>query len=341
MLMQGNNIQSPADLLQKVKDEVLYYSLVNPQHHVASTIKQLRTVYAIDTTRYACLKRMLPYVVCGMFNPPYRRKENFAYTERFVLDFDHLTAKNLRIDELRKKLSADSRVMMCFASPSEDGLKVMFRLKERCYDSGVYSIFYKAFAASFARQLGLEQVLDPRTSDVSRACFLSVDPKAYYNAQAEAIDLAAFVNTDNPLATYDLLRRQDKPEKEQKAVPQQPKPSPDLSKDLMDRIRATLRPKAPVVKKATYVPTQLDDIIDPLCEAIRQTGIEVTEVCNIQYAKKIRTRLGSRQGELNVFYGKRGYSVVESPRRGTDDELNHLLADVVKAFLADSGKLPY
>lgn len=341
MLMFGNNIQSPADPLRKVQESYLYHSLVNPKAEVLSAMQQLRIVYSMDTTRYAQLKRQLPYIVCGMFNPPYRRTENFAYTESFILDFDHLSAKKIDMQALRQRVVDDSRVMMSFASPSQDGLKVMFRLKERCYDSGLYKIFYMAFAASFAQSLDIDQALDARTSDVTRACFISVDPEAYYNEGAEGVDLTAYVQPDNPLSVFDMKKEQAKEEKEQKKNAPADPPQRDPTKDIMDKIRSTLRPNAPVKKREPFVPQQLDDIIGPICDKIKETGIIVTEVVNIQYAKKVRCQLGLRQGELNLFYGKRGYSVVESPRRGTDDELNHLIADITRAFLADISPLPY
>lgn len=342
MLMFGTNIQSPADQLKKVQEDYIFHRLINPKPEVVSAIQQLRIVYTMDTSRYSQLKKQLPYIVCGMFNPPYRKTENFAYTESFILDFDHLSAKKIDREALKSKISADSRVMMCFTSPSQDGLKAMFKLKERCHDSGVYSLFYKAFASAFAKELGIEQVLDSRTSDVTRACFVSVDQSAYYNASPESIDLTSFVNTDNPISVFDLKHEQAKEEKEQKnALQQLPSPPKDPTKDIMAKIRATLRPNAPLAKREAYVPMQLDDIIEPLCNKIKETGIEVTEVVNIQYAKKIRCRLGIRQGEMNLFYGKRGYSIVESPRRGTDDELNHLIADITRAFMADQSLLPY
>lgn len=339
--MFGNNIQSPADPLQKVQESYLYHSLVNPKAEVLSAMQQLRIVYSMDATRYAQLKRQLPYIVCGMFNPPYRRTENFAYTESLILDFDHLSAKKIDLQELRQRVVGDSRVMMCFASPSMDGLKVLVRLKERCYDSGLYKIFYKAFAASFAQSLDIDQALDARTSDVTRACFVSVDPEAYYNEAAEGVGLTAYVQPDNPLAVYDMKKEQAKEEKEQKKNAPADPPQKDPTKDIMDKIRSTLGHNAPVKKREPFVPQQLDDIIGPICDKIKETGIIVTEVVNIQYAKKIRCQLGLRQGELNLFYGKKGYSVVESPRRGTDDELNHLIADITRAFLADMSPLPY
>lgn len=341
MLMTGSNIQSPADKLLKVQEEYLYHKLVSPKPEMVSAIQQLRIVYSIDSARYSQLKRSLPYVVCGMFNPPFRRTENFAYTENFILDFDHLTAKGLDAEALRTRICADSRVVMCFTSPSQDGLKVMFRLKERCYDSGLYTLFYKEFAARFAQQLELEQVLDSRTSDVTRACFVSVDSKAYFNPSAETVDIKAYVDTDNPLAAFDMKQKQASAEKKQAPADPDIPHQQDPTKDIMAQIRAKLNPGARVAKKEAYVPVQLDEIIQPICESIKMTGIEITDLQNIQYGKKIRARLGLRQAELNLFYGKRGYSVVESPRRGTDDELNKLLADIVRSFLADQSLLPY
>ena len=95
MLLFGTNIQSAADELKKVQEEYLYNSLRNPKPTIAATIQQLRIVYSMDTKAYVQLKRRLPYFVCGQFNPPFRRKENFAYTESFILDFDHLSSKQL------------------------------------------------------------------------------------------------------------------------------------------------------------------------------------------------------------------------------------------------------
>ena len=86
MISCGKNLQSAADPLLKIKEEQLYHSLINPRPDIEARIRQLRIVYAMDTKQYASLKRTLPYVVCGHFTPNFRKKENFAYTETFILD---------------------------------------------------------------------------------------------------------------------------------------------------------------------------------------------------------------------------------------------------------------
>lgn len=336
MLLFGTNIQSAADELKKVQEEYLYNSLRNPKPTIAATIQQLRIVYSMDAKAYAQLKRRLPYFVCGQFNPPFRRKENFAYTESFILDFDHLSSKQLSMKTIRDNIVKDEQVMMCFTSPSEDGLKVMFRLKERCYDAVLYSIFYKAFAATFAMRHNLTQVTDSKTSDVARACFISIDPNAYFNPNSIPVDIKAYLDESNPDSLFNIKHEQDEHDKVIKKSDDEQVPLPkDPDEDILTRIRQQLNPKAqlPVEQHPAYVPERLNEIIAELKLFIEETGLQVTEIINIQYAKKIRARLGQKEAEVNLFYGKRGFSVVISPRLGTNEELNELLADLIKAFL--------
>ena len=334
MLLFGTNIQSAADELKKVQEEYLYNSLRNPKPAIAATIQQLRIVYSMDAKGYAQLKRKLPYFVCGQFNPPFRRKENFAYTESFILDFDHLSSKQLSLKAIHDNIIRDEQVMMCFTSPSEDGLKVMFRLKERCYDAGLYSVFYKAFAATFAMRHNLTQVTDSKTSDVTRACFVSIDPNAYFNPNSTPVDIKAYLDEANPDALFKMKHEQDEHDKvAKKSDDKQASLPKDPDRDVLARIRQQLNPKAQVEQHPAYVPDQLNEIIAELKLFIEETGLQVTEIINIQYAKKIRARLGQKESEVNLFYGKRGFSVVISPRLGTNEELNELLADLVKSFL--------
>ena len=68
---------------------------------------------------------------------------------------------------------------------------------------------------------------------------------------------------------------------------------------------------------------------------IEETGIEVTDIVGLPRARKIQARLGARTAEVSIFQGKDSFTVVFSPRSGTDGELNRLLADMVKNFLSN------
>lgn len=345
MVSAGTNIQSLNEPLQKVSLQQVADALRNPVPAVAARLRQLRIVRSINPTQYAALKRQLPYFVCAHFNPPYRRTENFAYTESFVIDIDHLSDNGLILADLRRQLCADKRVMLCFASPSGDGLKVVFRLTERCYDPALYKTFYLLFAQRFSELYHLEQAIDTRTSDVARACFMSHDEEVYYCPTCEAVALTDYVDAEADIFQALSLKHQAEQQAQQQQAAAQPAPDEETHRepgpDIMAQIRQTLNPngRRPKAKSNNaYVPPQLEAIMADLTAYITERGIEVTETLSINYGKKIRTRLASKLAETNVFFGKRGFSVVQSPRTGTDARLNELLAEVISSFLAEHGR---
>ncbi len=336
MILFGRNITSPNDPLVKVPVANIFHALRSPKPETVAQVRQLRLVRSIDPKRYGILKRQLPYLVCGIFSPPCRRSENFAYIEYFILDIDHVSDKQLSTSELKQRFAGDSRTVLTFVSPSEDGLKVMFKLAERCYDKGLFSLFYKAFALQMARQYGIEQVIDAQTCDVTRACFVSVDPDAYYNPDAEPVDIEHYLPHDNPQAMLDLKHELESQASEAPQSPNSPpsEPKADVDDETMRNIKAILNPKAmQKPSKPVFVPEQLNEIIDDLIAFITQTGVEVTEVVNISYGKKIRMKMRLKQAEVKPFYGKRRSSVAKSPRTGTNEEFNEIAAQLIDSFL--------
>lgn len=337
MLHAGKNVASTTEPLKKVTLDYIYNSIRNPKPEIQNLIRRLRIVRDVDAKSYAQLKRGLPYMVCGSFNPPFRKNENFAYTEYFFVDIDHIEAKGMVIKQLRAQIQADGRVVMAFLSPSEDGLKVLFKFKERCYDAGVYSLFYKSFVKQFSQQYGLEQVLDAKTCDVSRACFISMDPDVYYNQDAQPVDWNQYLAFDNPQELFSQKHGLEAEMKEtQKRQKQEEMAAKDADPDAAEilKIKELLKLRAtPKERAEAYVPEQLNEVIGDVKRNIEETGVQVTEILNINYGKKIRMKLGLRQAEVNLFYGKRGFSVVKSPRSGTNAELNDLCADIISGYV--------
>lgn len=337
MISAGRSVTDNTTPLAKVTIEYLYKSVCNPRDDMAAMIRQLRLVRALDAKRYASAKRQLPYVCCGIFNPPHRHGSNFAHISHFIIDIDHLSAKGLTPQQVKDKLAADERVALMYVSPSEDGVKVLFNLAQRCSDAGLYSLFYKAFAREFAIRHGLEQVLDPCTSDVARACFVSSDPQAYFNPDAQPVEMDSYINLDN---TAELMALKDSDKKKpidgqnlKASNADAPHDMPhDPDDEAMERIkrllgngtRSTRPQKAPVT-----VPQELTDIMPALQQRMEQHGITLYETINIQYGKKLRLRLGAKLAEINLFYGKRGFSVVQSPRCGTSPQLNELASQLI------------
>ncbi len=341
MVLFGKNVRNNAEPMTKLPVEMLYRALRNPKPETVTLIRNLRQLRQLNKDRYSAQKSQLPFFVCGMFNPPFRKGDNFAYTKYFLIDIDKISDKQLSLPGLRARLQADSRVMLAFVSPSGDGLKLMLRMAEPCYDKGLYSLFYKAFAQAFAVQYGLEQVLDTVTSDVARACFVSHDPDAYYNPSADPVDIGAYLPQADPSALFDLkheLEKQPQPADTGTGSheAEKPQPKPDVDDEVINRVKALLDPKAAAKpKKDVVVPEQLNDIMDDLHKFVTNTGIEITEVINISYGKKIRMRLRLRQAEVNLFYSpkRNTFTVAISPRSGTDPKLNELAAQLVQTFI--------
>lgn len=107
------------------------------------------------------------------------------------------------------------------------------------------------------------------------------------------------------------------------------------NRETQANIRALLSANGKCHKKVreVYVPQMLNDIISPLSDYICSTGLQVYEIIDIQYGKKIRICMSSKQAEINLFYGKKGYSVVRSPRTGTDPELNLMCAELIQSYV--------
>lgn len=330
----GKSVTSTTERLRKVSIEYIYHSLTNPKESLETAVRTLRIVRNVDRKRYAALKRSLPYLVCGTFNPPFRKKENFAFTEYFIIDIDNLSQKSLNPETLKRRLVQDERVLLAFVSPGNDGLKLLFKLDERCYDAGKYSLFYKLFVRRFSELYHLDQLVDPCTSDVSRACFMSVDPQAYYNPDATSVRMADFVDFENPLEAFNLKSLEEKKEKQEKTkVKEQQSAEDGPDEEAIQHIKEILKVRNVKVKeKQIFVPQQLNEIIDDLKKYILDTGIVVTEVTNINYGKKIKMQVGRLVSEINLFFGKRGYTVVISPRSGTAPDLNQTCADLINSF---------
>ncbi|MDR3129378.1 MAG: virulence protein E [Tannerellaceae bacterium] len=320
------------DVLQNISLEKLVSLLKNPVPEISLLIRRMQVIRLIDQKQYTVTLQRLPYMVCGIFQPPYRSVENFGYIQFFMVDINHIAEKQLSIDVIRRQMIQDPRVWVCFTSPDEDSLNVLFCLKDKCYDAGQYSLFYRSFVRSLSTQYLLDQVVDNYCADVTKICFLSEDIDVYYNPKAELIEINSFVNFENSLETHELKSLIDK---ETKELYPQKKNTLSVPDDIaIAFIKERLRPKSSTRPQIpTYVPQEVEQLLEKLVDYIKEAGIEVSEVIDIQYGKKLKFRLGVKQAEINLFWGKRGFSAVKSPRKGTSPEFNDLMQQYISSFI--------
>ena len=339
MISLGKNIRDSQDALQKLPVDRLAALIKDSNPEVISMLRQLRIIQQLNPVQYGNTKKMLPYFVCAIFNPSYRKTENFAFTEYFIVDIDHISEKGYIIDELRRTLCSDSRTMMCFVSPSGDGLKIILRLRERCYDAMLYKIFYRLFIERFALQYGIQQVVDARTCDVTRACFICHDENLYYNPDSEKVNIKDYIDQDTNIQQALSLKKEVERSvaKEISEMNETAVESKDPDLEIINAIKHRLNPKSKNRnQKAVYVPEELNSIMNDLTTHIESLNICIEEIIDISYGKKMRFKIGQKRAEINLFYGKRGFKVVQSPRTGTDQELNTLMADVIETFIDEN-----
>ncbi len=331
MLMLGKNIHQSGDLLSKISLEDLINLIKGKNQSLVQQVEELRRVKSIDNQAYRKLKTMLPYFTISIFNPPHRKTENFAYSEFLILDIDHLSTKNLTPQNVKEQISDNKNVVLAFASPGNEGIKILFKLQPRISDIALYKNFYKLFAIKFAQQYRYEELIDFKTCDATRATFLSFDPDIYINPNSEIINYNDYINLNNTLE-FDQINKEianfEKKNTYNKVE------NSVLTDDILLTIKQKLNPTYKPPKKLPYVPEKLNEIVPSIISELENLGIRVDSVENIHYGKKIKVSLQNRWAEVNVFYGKKGFSAVRTPKNGSDGELGILVLQYIQQLLS-------
>jgi hypothetical protein len=334
-LMLGRKLTAPSDPLERVGIERVFQGLIHPKPAFRDLISRLRTVASVDVSMYRQLKKTLPYIVCGLFHPTIRRKQHFATIHYFILDLDHLTEGGLTVTEVRAKLSSLPRPLLGFTSPGGDGYKVLFRLVAPCSDAARFHAFYQAFARSFAHEHGLEQVVDYQTCDVTRACFMSYDPEAFYHPDAVAVNLNAYLPdllTPPPKTVEDAAARPRKPAT--KRTQTMTGPDNNTLEHIRQKLNPNRRKRRP--EKTIIQPEEINAAVDYFKENLAEYELQLATAEAINYGRRLRVvAKDDIWCELNLFYGKRGFSIVKTTKSGSHAELADLAANVLRELLYD------
>ena len=342
MLQYGTQITQAGDPLHRLKIEQLLRGIQDPKPAFKDKIDQLRTIRSFDEKRYKSEKKYLPYFVCGIFHPAKRKREHFSHIEYFTLDLDYLKAADQSVEELKDKISQIPSVLLAFISPSGDGLKLVFKLSEKCKDQNRYVQFYKVFCHRLASQYGLEQVLDSKTSDVTRACFMSYDQDLYYNSNAEAIDMELYFEEGNFALSQEDYKDMEASikgkTKEEKGIDSGDKKVLGPDADILGQIKARLNPKAVPKKseKQYFIPKEVDSMLPKLKEECYKYNIKLGDSKGISYGRQIRFEAEHLWCEINLFYGKRGYRVVLTTKSGSNSELGALVKGILESSIFET-----
>ena len=138
------------------------------------------------------LKKALPAILwSGCFTV--RNKSSIEqHSGLLVADIDNL--REPEIQRVRSTLQSDPHVLTLFASPTETGLKVVFRVPA---NTALQSASFTAVAKYVKQKCDVD--IDQSGKDIARLCFVSHDPLATSNADVK--ELAVLTHQSAPIPT--------------------------------------------------------------------------------------------------------------------------------------------
>lgn len=177
----ARQVETTDHLLEEIKDWIR-----EGRGKFASTIQSIRATS--DEDQQAELKRSLPAV---LFSGTFRKrssKELIQHSGLICMDFDHVDQPDLVIDDMR----FDEHLALAFISPRGNGVKAVFCIPEDCNHHEAFETVRDHCATMY------ELHADESGKDVSRLCFLSVDPDAHYAPDAVPLRVAPKVEAPKP-----------------------------------------------------------------------------------------------------------------------------------------------
>jgi hypothetical protein len=208
-----------------------YYDLVRGGH-VREKIELIHKHVAEDNRpEVDKIKKSLPSVtLAGEFKGGRKAEYFVRLTGMLVLDIDHLQPDEMA--RLRRCFTTDPHVLMVNTSPSGQGLKVIIAYATpdgtlpATWDE-CRPFYYQVFLTvqkHYSETYGCE--VDASGKDITRLTFLSYDPEAYLNLEAEPMQVAFSESTPS-------LGSAPSSESSEKAPRKAPKiPNPDKDKRL-------------------------------------------------------------------------------------------------------------
>ncbi len=148
--------------------------------HFSKVVTQIRkAVERGDKEETAKLKKdLLGFTVSGEFSGGRRMEFLKEYNPLVVLDIDKLE-KAVLVDVVAK-IKKIEFTKVAFISPSGRGVKIIVSVDSEVQD---HRLAYKQVADFYEEVLGVE--IDRSGKDVTRLCFMSYDPKIYFNPESE------------------------------------------------------------------------------------------------------------------------------------------------------------
>jgi hypothetical protein len=138
-------------------------------------------------------KGLLAFTVSGEFSGGRKMEFLKRYNPFVILDIDKLNEEVLA--RLMVKVNEIEFTRVAFISPSGRGVKIIVRVDSEIEKHG---IAYKQVADYYQEILGVE--IDRSGKDITRLCFMSHDPSAYFDPESKVFDVVKLVDDNFALS---------------------------------------------------------------------------------------------------------------------------------------------
>ena len=184
--------------------------------------------------------------------------EKFNQIVHFDIDADDIAGKT--VEQTFDTITKDPHLLMCFRSPSGDGLKLFFKTEGFTGSAQEAIDYYKLTAFPYLEEYLLKnygQGVDEKCRDIARNCFLSYDPKVYYNPDCKPIAIPKRVEAPKPEIKPEkkplIIKEYNDPSLEAIRATLSKVPSDDLDKWLkVGGVLYNMEPKGDLERKAIW-----------------------------------------------------------------------------------------
>jgi hypothetical protein len=160
--------------------------------------KEVEVLRALEATgqkyEFESRKKSLPaFTPSGTFNGGRKPDLLLFYSQCIILDIDHLDS--FMLQSLQQSVMDDPLTMACFVSPSGKGFKIIIQVDS---SKETHKQAFEQVKDYFEKKYNL--TVDKSGKDLTRLCFVSFDPAAWYNAHATVFH----VNAGTTLSQHQL-----------------------------------------------------------------------------------------------------------------------------------------
>lgn len=262
---------------------------------------------------YQYAKKRLPFFSMSHFREGIRKKENFLQAVGMILDIEYLPDS---IDAAT--LLHNPYVTLGYQSPGGKGLKLVLLFNEPITQPELYKQLYLQTVADWEAQYHLTGCIDKVTHDVTRVSFLCHDENVWYHKGALTLKTSiVFSAKAGRQATIDLDNPQDDPQHLDDSV----------YDDILKELETRAKPKKPWQPREIPEPIAMHR--DEILAALEEKSMRCTTEIPINWGWQVEIAHGEHKALINVYHGKRGYTVVITPRSDTHMKL----AEAVKAII--------